>query len=81
MRHSRLAFAVFDTLHIDLTRQGRSAGAMLILDGPDVADQGESIMSCRSSPMRPTILERDLRGPSKAHVNELSYFRETVENS
>ena len=44
VKASSLERAVFDTLHIDLTRQGRSAGAMLILDGPDVADQGESII-------------------------------------
>ena len=57
VKASKLAFAVFDTLHIDLTCQGRSAGAILILN---VADQGESIMSCRSTPMRPIIRERDL---------------------
>ena len=53
---SKITFAVFDTLHIDLSCQGRSAGAMLILN---VADQGESIMSCRSPPMRPIIREKD----------------------
>ena len=36
---SRLGLAIFDTLHVDLARQGRSAGAMLILNGPDVAEK------------------------------------------
>ena len=57
MKASKLAFAVFDTLHIDLIRQGRSAGAMLVFNGPNVADQGESIMSRQSTPMRPIIRE------------------------
>lgn len=64
IKANKLVLAVFDTLHIDLIRQGRSAGAMLILNGPNVADRGESIMSCRSTPMGPMIKERafeDLR--------------------
>ena len=39
VKASKFGFAVFGTLHIDLIRQGRSAGAMLIFNGPDVADQ------------------------------------------
>ena len=64
VKANKLVLAVFATLHIDLIRQGRSAGAMLILNGPDVAEPGESIMSCLSTPMRPIIKERaidDLR--------------------